>query len=46
MAGAIRHAGMSDVVLNRTYTGSGVVVGVLEPGIIDKNFAGLEGTKL
>lgn len=44
MAGAIRHAGMSDVVLNRTYTGSGVVVGVLEPGIIDKNFAGLEGT--
>lgn len=44
MSRVIRHAGMSDVVLNRTYTGSGVVVGVLEPGIIDKNFAGLEGT--
>lgn len=44
ISNAVAHAGMADVIANRTYTGSGIVVGVLEPGIIDKNFVGLEGT--
>lgn len=44
LSDAVEKAGMGDVFLRRTYTGTGVVVGVLEPGIIDKNFAGLAGT--
>lgn len=42
--GAYNSIGCLDIVRNSTYTGSGIKVGILEPGIIDSDHASLANT--